>query len=271
MTSARPSSACSPSTTSTFTSAYRARARREDVLLAGRVRLGHARARDARYAAGRVRELRTDTLRRLARDSDVVFLANIQPDVQRHVRAQLSEHALRGARHDEPVDRNGARLAAKAINEVDCLIVNDAELRQLARKPSLVRGSAREVLAGSLTSGQGRRREARRVRRRPDHARRLLPSIPASPARDCGRPDRSRGLLRRRVRRLHRGAYAGSRSNATNWLLRRAMAYSGTAIASFNVEEFGTERVARLADGRDRRARRRSAPDDRLRLSRAAE
>jgi DNA-binding GntR family transcriptional regulator len=28
-------------------------------------------------------------------------------------------------------------------------------------------------------------------------------------------------------------------------LLRRAMAY-GTALASFNVEEFGTERVARL-------------------------
>jgi len=30
-----------------------------------------------------------------------------------------------------------------------------------------------------------------------------------------------------------------------NGLLRRAMAY-GTALASFNVEEFGTERVARL-------------------------
>jgi sugar/nucleoside kinase (ribokinase family) len=31
-------------------------------------------------------------------------------------------------------------------------------------------------------------------------------------------------------------------------LLRRAMAY-GTAVASFNVEEFGTERVARLTSG----------------------
>jgi len=30
-------------------------------------------------------------------------------------------------------------------------------------------------------------------------------------------------------------------------LLRRAMAY-GTALASFNVEEFGTERVARLTE-----------------------
>jgi hypothetical protein len=31
-------------------------------------------------------------------------------------------------------------------------------------------------------------------------------------------------------------------------VLRRAMAY-GTALASFNVEEFGTERVARLTPG----------------------
>jgi sugar/nucleoside kinase (ribokinase family) len=34
----------------------------------------------------------------------------------------------------------------------------------------------------------------------------------------------------------------------TEGLLRRAMAY-GTALASFNVEEFGTERVARLTPG----------------------
>ena len=34
-------------------------------------------------------------------------------------------------------------------------------------------------------------------------------------------------------------------SRSASELLRRAMAY-GTALASFNVEEFGTERVARL-------------------------
>ena len=44
-------------------------------------------------------------------------------------------------------------------------------------------------------------------------------------------------------------------------LLRRAMAY-GTALASFNVEEFGTERVERLTRRGDRRARRRAARDD---------
>ena len=44
--------------------------------------------------------------------------------------------------------------------------------------------------------------------------------------------------------------------------LRRAMGY-GTVLASFNVEEFGTERVARLEPHRDRRAFRGTAIDDR--------
>ena len=43
-------------------------------------------------------------------------------------------------------------------------------------------------------------------------------------------------------------------------LLCRAMAY-GTALASFNVEEFGTERVARLRPAEIADARRRARPD----------
>jgi sugar/nucleoside kinase (ribokinase family) len=41
---------------------------------------------------------------------------------------------------------------------------------------------------------------------------------------------------------------AHSDEGLSEGLLRRAMAY-GTALASFNVEEFGTERVARLTAG----------------------
>ena len=51
-------------------------------------------------------------------------------------------------------------------------------------------------------------------------------------------------------------AHAGR--GADDDLLRRAMAY-GTVLASFNVEEFGTERVQRLTPRRDRRARGRSS------------
>ena len=63
------------------------------------------------------------------------------------------------------------------------------------------------------------------------------------PARGRARPDRRRRQLRRRLPRLPRRPRAAS---STRRSLRRAMGY-GTVLASFNVEEFGTERVARLS------------------------
>ena len=83
----------------------------QDVLLAGRVRLGPQLARDARHPAGRVRGLRSRSSPSARAASDVLFLANIQPELQRDVRGQLPARPLRGARLDEPVDRRGARLA----------------------------------------------------------------------------------------------------------------------------------------------------------------
>ena len=46
--------------------------------------------------------------------ADVVFLANIQPDLQRQVREQCSRRALRGAGLDEPLDRHRPRVARSA-------------------------------------------------------------------------------------------------------------------------------------------------------------
>ena len=68
-----------------------------------------------------------------------------------------ARRALRGARLDEPVDRHRARLArARRSTSVDCVILNDAELRQLTGKPNLV-AAAREIL-----SWAPRRRRRRR-------------------------------------------------------------------------------------------------------------
>ena len=73
-----------------------------------------------------------------SRASDVLFLANIQPELQREVREQLPARPLRGARLDEPVDRHRpASRSCAAIESVDCVILNDAELRQLTGKPNL--------------------------------------------------------------------------------------------------------------------------------------
>ena len=180
------------------------------------------------------------TLSEAARASDVVFLANIQPEIQRRVRAQCTE--TRFAALDTMnlwIDTAREQLVS-AINEVDCVIVNDAELRQLTGKPSLV-GAAREVLSWSSTSGRAV------VAKLGEYGAALITrdgyfSIPAFPletvvdptgAGDCF----AGGFI---------GYIAAQRGkHLTPTLLRRAMAY-GTAIASFNVEEFGTDRVARL-------------------------
>ena len=106
-----------------------------------------------------------------SRAADVLFLANIQPDLQREVRAQCDRRAVRRARLDEPVDRDRARLADRERSrEVDCLLLNDAELRQLTREPNLV---ARPRGGPRVGPARGRR-QAGRVRRGDGHRGGLL-------------------------------------------------------------------------------------------------
>ena len=76
----------------------------------------------------------------------MLFLANIQPDLQREVREQCS-----GARFVALDSMNfwieTARDALlRTIETVDCVILNDAEIRELTRKPNLVQ-AARELRA----------------------------------------------------------------------------------------------------------------------------
>ena len=194
-----------------------------------------------------------------SRASDVLFLANIQPDLQREVRAQLPDArfvALDSMNLWIDIARDSL---VQAIESVDCVILNDAELRQLTGKPNLVVGRARDPLLDAArrapaARAERDRRQAGRVRRRARHARELLRAA-GLPAGDGDRPDRRRRHVRGRA------SSATSPPTPTRTLsdelLRRAMAH-GTVLASFNVEEFGTERIERL-DGRgDRRARRAS-------------
>src|ERR1700710_3082994 len=87
--------------------------------------------------------------------SEVLFLANIQPDLQRDVRAQLPD--ARFVALDSMnlwIDIARDSLVA-AIESVDCVILNDAELRQLTGRPNLL-GAAREVLSWGSSTGAAR-------------------------------------------------------------------------------------------------------------------
>ena len=174
-----------------------------------------------------------------ARESEVLFLANIQPDIQRSVRAQCT-----GARFAALDSMNlwidiARDSLVQTISGVDCLVLNDAELKQLTSMPNTVK-AAREVLSwgppgpSAIIAKQG------------EYGATLITadgyfSLPAFPLEDVVDPTGAGDTFA--------GGFVGYIAAAggapDEEMLRRAMAY-GTALASFNVEEFGTERVSRL-------------------------
>ena len=81
-----------------------------------------------------------------SRDCDVLFLANIQPELQLSVLEQCPD-ARFVAMDSMNLWIDIARDALlEVIRRVDCVILNDAELRQLTARPSIV-AAAREVLS----------------------------------------------------------------------------------------------------------------------------
>jgi sugar/nucleoside kinase (ribokinase family) len=175
-----------------------------------------------------------------SRASDVLFLANIQPDLQREVRTQLP--AAKFVALDSMnlwIDIARDSLVA-AIESVDCVILNDAELRQLTGKPNLF-SAAREVLTWGprvVVAKQGEYGAALVTTER-------FFSLPAYPLETVVDPTGAGDTFAGGFVG-HIAAHLGD-GELSDELLRAAMAH-GTALASFNVEEFGTERVVRLTD-----------------------
>jgi sugar/nucleoside kinase (ribokinase family) len=186
-------------------------------------------------------------LSRESRASDVLFLANIQPDLQYQVREQLPDArfvALDSMNLWIDIARD---QLVRAIGSVDCLIVNDAELRQLTGKPNLL-SSAREVLSWGPSGGY--RGPSVIVAKQGEYGAALITrerffSLPAYPLESVVDPTGAGDTFA--------GGFIGYIAahpfeELTDELLRGAMAHA-TVLASFNVEEFGTERVERLAGG----------------------
>jgi sugar/nucleoside kinase (ribokinase family) len=172
-----------------------------------------------------------------SRAAETVFLANIQPDLQREVREQCT--AARFTALDTMnlwIDIAHESLV-RTIGTVDCVIVNDGELKQLTDEPNLVR-AARAVLdlgPRVVVAKQGEYGAAM-------YTRDGVFGLPAYPTADVvdptGAGDSFAGGFMGYV-----AAHAGE--DIDDEMLRRAMAY-GTVLASFNVEAFGTERMPSL-------------------------
>jgi sugar/nucleoside kinase (ribokinase family) len=172
-----------------------------------------------------------------SRGSDVLFLANIQPDLQREVRAQWGGNGFVAMDSMNLWIETARDSLIETIGGVDCVMLNDAELRQLTREPNLVR-AARQVRdwGPSVTVAKRGEYGAAMIT---DEGFFSLPAFPLETVVDpTGAGDSFAGGFVGYV-----AAHAGE--GIDHALLTRAMAY-GTALASFNVEEFGVERVARL-------------------------
>jgi sugar/nucleoside kinase (ribokinase family) len=167
-----------------------------------------------------------------SRAAPTLFLANIQPDVQRAVREQSAAGFVAMDSMNLWIDIARDSLV-QTIQSVDCVILNDAELRQLTGKPNLV-SAAKEVL------GMG---PSVVVAKQGEYGAALITadeffSLPAYPLETVVDPTGAGDTFA--------GGFVGYLATHPGEY-RTAMAY-GTALASFNVEEFGTERVVRLTD-----------------------
>jgi sugar/nucleoside kinase (ribokinase family) len=176
-------------------------------------------------------------LSQASKDADVLFLANIQPDLQFEVRRQC-ERARFVAMDSMNLWIETARDSlVRTIGTVDALLLNDAELKQLTGRPGLL-GAARAVMEMGpriVVAKQGEYGAALFT----ESGFFGLPAYPLETVIDpTGAGDSFAGGFVGYVA-------AHGHEELDDALLRRAMAY-GTTLASFNVEEFGTERVQRL-------------------------
>ena len=151
-----------------------------------------------------------------SRATDVLFLGNIQPELQREVREQCARRAVRRDGLDEPVDRHRARGAARTRSRlVDCLVLNDAELKQLTDEPNLIRAARKALDLGPRVV----------IAKQGEYGSALITrdgffGLTAYPTTDDRRADRRRRHVRGRAHglpRLARAATSTTRRCGARW------------------------------------------------------
>ena len=172
-----------------------------------------------------------------SKEADALFLANIQPDLQREVREQSSAQLV-GLDSMNLWIETAREALLQTVGGVDVVFLNDAEIRMLMREPNLVRAARGLMEHGPKTvvAKQGEYGAAMFT----GDSFFALPAYPLESVNDpTGAGDTFAGGFLGYLD--SQGIEAASDPHA----LRRAMVY-GATLASFNVEEFGTERVRRL-------------------------
>ena len=175
-----------------------------------------------------------------ARDCSVLFLANIQPDVQRRVREQCIRPALVGLDSMNYWIESARPALVQAISLVDVVVLNDAEVRMLTGEPNLPRAvkQIRQLGPRAVVVKQGRYGASMFS----DGGFFAVPGYPLEQVIDpTGAGDAFAGGF---FGYLDRHIDSGLGDNA----LRCAAVY-GSVLASFAIESFGGERLQDLTVG----------------------
>jgi sugar/nucleoside kinase (ribokinase family) len=173
-----------------------------------------------------------------SRAADVLFLGNIQPDLQREVREQFEGAGMVGLDSMNLWIETARDSLTRTIEGVDLVLMNDAEIRMFTEQPNRVRAARQIMELGPrvVISKQGEYGAA--LYTASDFF--ALPAYPLETVNDpTGAGDSFAGGF------LGYLASQGLDPRGDEGALRRAMTY-GSVLASYCVEEFGTERVSRL-------------------------
>jgi sugar/nucleoside kinase (ribokinase family) len=173
-----------------------------------------------------------------SRQNETLFLANIQPDVQRGVREQCDGARLVGLDSMNLWIDTARDSLEQTIRGVDIVFLNDAEVRQFTEEANLLRAARQIMELGPrvIVAKQGEYGAALFT----EDGFFALPAYPLETVNDpTGAGDSFAGGF------LGYLASQGADAASDDAVLRRAMVY-GSTLASFCVEMFGTDRVSRL-------------------------
>lgn len=162
----------------------------------------------------------------------LLFLANILPSIQKQVREQCPNAEFVAMDTMNFWISSMKDSVIDTVKVVDCLIINDAEARQLTDEPNIHK-AARAILSFGPKAV---------VIKRGEYGATLFTndsffSVPAYPLESVFDPTGAGDTFAGGFM-----GYLASQKSIDDKTMRRAMVY-GSVMASFNVEKFGTERV----------------------------
>ena len=169
------------------------------------------------------------------RDAEIVFLGNIDPDLQREVLDQVRKPRLVACDTMNFWIGGKRESLLETLKRVDILLINDAEARELSGEGNLVKAAAAIRSFGPKTV----------VVKRGEHGALMFneSSVFAAPAYPLESPKDPTG-----AGDSFAGGFVGQiarTGNSSEATLRQAIVF-GSVMASFNVEDFSLDRLKRL-------------------------